>query len=221
MVNKDTSDTAGVDNTQDAAAHLEAITAQMKQNEERLAILESENASLKTQNALLLAASRNAEDEAQNTEMDARNRFQRRVEPMRPLDDTTHEASARTLVLPEAAGPTGEAVRTTRPSDDPHMVLKRLNDMEAMLKRLPGVAPPITKSAPNCYADTPFTHEIALVEMPKKFTIPSMIMYDGTKDPDNHIAQYKQRMFTTAIAREYREASMCKGFGSSLTGPAH
>ncbi|CAA7055099.1 unnamed protein product [Microthlaspi erraticum] len=27
-------------------------------------------------------------------------------------------------------------------------------------------------------------------------------------------------MFTTAIAKEYREASMCKGFGSSLTGPA-
>ncbi|CAA7058433.1 unnamed protein product [Microthlaspi erraticum] len=56
--------------------------------------------------------------------------------------------------------------------------------------------------------------------MPKKFIVPSMKMYDGTTDPDNHIAQYKQRMFTTAIAKEYREASMCKGFGSSLTGPA-
>ncbi|KAG7547449.1 Aspartic peptidase domain superfamily [Arabidopsis suecica] len=45
-------------------------------------------------------------------------------------------------------------------------------------------------------------------------------MYDGTSDPDNHIAQYKQRMFTTAIQRECREATMCKGFGSSLTGAA-
>ncbi|KFK40648.1 hypothetical protein AALP_AA2G023700 [Arabis alpina] len=107
MVNEDTSDTAGDDNTQDAAAHLEANTAQMKQNEERLALLESENASLKTQNASLLAASQNAEDEAQNIEMDARNRFHRRVEPMRPLDDTTNEVNARTLVLPGARGPTG------------------------------------------------------------------------------------------------------------------
>ncbi|CAA7046921.1 unnamed protein product [Microthlaspi erraticum] len=100
------------------------------------------------------------------------------------------------------------------------MFSKRLEAMELLLARLPGVAPPITKSAPNCYADTPFTDAIALVEMPKKFIVPSMKMYDGTTDPDNHIAQYKQRMFTTAIAKEYREASMCKGFGSSLTGPA-
>ncbi|KFK26270.1 hypothetical protein AALP_AA8G225200 [Arabis alpina] len=191
MVNEDTRDTAGVDNTQDAAAQLEALTVQMEQNEERLTILESANASLKTQNASLLAAGRNVEDEARNTEMDARNRFQRRVEPMRPLDDITYEANARTLVLPEAGGPTGEPVRTIRQYDDPHMVLKRLNEMEAMVKRLPGVAPPIRKSAPNCYADSPFIDEIVLVEMPKKFTIPSMIMYDGTKDPDNHIAQYK------------------------------
>ncbi|CAA7061849.1 unnamed protein product [Microthlaspi erraticum] len=106
-------------------------------------------------------------------------------------------------------------------SEDSHtMFSKRLEAMELLLARLPGVAPPITKSAPNCYADTPFTDAIALVEMPKKFIVPSMKMYDGTTDPDNHIAQYKQRMFTTAIAKEYREASMCKGFGSSLTGPA-
>lgn len=82
------------------------------------------------------------------------------------------------------------------------------------------MVPLITKSAPNCYVDTPFTDVIALVEMPKKFIFLSMNMYDGITDPENHIAQYKRRMFTTSMEIEYREASMCKGFGSSLTVPA-
>ncbi|XP_060969629.1 uncharacterized protein LOC133036880 [Cannabis sativa] len=47
-----------------------------------------------------------------------------------------------------------------------------------------------------------------------------MRMYDGTTGPNDHIASYKQRMFTTAIPRELREACMCKGFGSSLAGLA-
>ncbi|OVA11543.1 hypothetical protein BVC80_5069g1 [Macleaya cordata] len=47
-----------------------------------------------------------------------------------------------------------------------------------------------------------------------------MKLYDGTTDPDDHIAQYKQRMFTAAIPRDLREVCMCKGFGSSLIGPA-
>ncbi|KAF3566430.1 hypothetical protein DY000_02015476 [Brassica cretica] len=45
-------------------------------------------------------------------------------------------------------------------------------------------------------------------------------MYDGTSDPDDHIAQYKQRMLAVALPREFREATMCKGFGSTLIGPA-
>ncbi|KAF3545527.1 hypothetical protein DY000_02007606 [Brassica cretica] len=45
-------------------------------------------------------------------------------------------------------------------------------------------------------------------------------MYDGTGDPDDHIVQYKQRMLAVALPRESREATMCKGFGSTLIGPA-
>ncbi|KAG7552568.1 Retrotransposon gag domain [Arabidopsis thaliana x Arabidopsis arenosa] len=97
---------------------------------------------------------------------------------------------------------------------------KHLGEVEAMIGRLPGVPAPIRKSTLHSFADTPFSDEIALIEMPRKFTFPAMKMYDGTSDPDNHVAQYKQRMFTTAIQRECREATMCKGFGSSLTGAA-
>ena len=97
---------------------------------------------------------------------------------------------------------------------------RRLNEMEDLIRRIPGVPAPIKKSSVNSYADSPFTDNIALVEMPRKFSFPNMKLYDGTTDPDDHIAQYKQRMFTTAIPRDLREACMCKGFGSSLIGPA-
>ncbi|KAF3531421.1 hypothetical protein DY000_02039528 [Brassica cretica] len=85
---------------------------------------------------------------------------------------------------------------------------------------LPGVAPPIRKSNPNSYPDTPFTDEIALIEMPMKFSFPSIKAYNGTTDPDDHVAQYRQRMLAVALPIGSREATMCKGFGSTLTGPA-
>ncbi|KAL5569099.1 hypothetical protein UlMin_025674 [Ulmus minor] len=92
--------------------------------------------------------------------------------------------------------------------------------MEALIQKIPGVPAPIKKSLPHSYADSPFVDSIALIEMPRKFSFPNMKMYDGTTDPTDHIASYKQRMFTAAIPREQREACMCKSFGSSLQGPA-
>ncbi|XP_074342261.1 uncharacterized protein LOC141679745 [Apium graveolens] len=38
-----------------------------------------------------------------------------------------------------------------------------------------------------------------------------MVPYDGTSEPLEHIAQYKQRMFTVPITRDLKEACMCKG----------
>ncbi|KAF3594863.1 hypothetical protein DY000_02021610 [Brassica cretica] len=56
--------------------------------------------------------------------------------------------------------------------------------------------------------------------MPRKFSFPSIKAYDGTTDPDDHVAQYIQRMLVVALPKGSREATMCKGFGSTLTGPA-
>ncbi|KAL0716541.1 hypothetical protein Bca4012_065863 [Brassica carinata] len=44
--------------------------------------------------------------------------------------------------------------------------------------------------------------------MPRKFSFPSIKMYDGKGDPDDHIAQYKQRMLAVALPRELRGATM-------------
>ena len=100
------------------------------------------------------------------------------------------------------------------------MFFDRLEAMQSMVERLPGVAPPIRKSNPDSYADTPFTDEITLIESPKKFSFASIKAYDGTIDPNDHVAQYRQRMLAVALPKGSREATMCKGFSSTLTGPA-
>ncbi|KAK2663107.1 hypothetical protein Ddye_001681 [Dipteronia dyeriana] len=92
--------------------------------------------------------------------------------------------------------------------------------MEALIQRIPKVPAPIKKSTVNSFTDSPFFDVIALVEMPWKFSFPNMKQFEGKTYPNDHIAQYKQRMFTAAIQRDLREAYMCKAFGSSLSVPA-
>ncbi|XP_010686866.1 uncharacterized protein LOC104901023 [Beta vulgaris subsp. vulgaris] len=89
-----------------------------------------------------------------------------------------------------------------------------------MIAKIPGVPRPMEKATPDSYADSPFADFIAMVEVPKRFSVPTMKMYDGTTNPNDHVAQYKQRTMTISIPRSMREACMCKGFGSTLTGPA-
>ena len=105
-----------------------------------------------------------------------------------------------------------------KPGSDLHLSAniefsRRFVEMEALIQRIPGFPAPIKKSTANSFTDSPFIDAIALVEMPRKFNFPNMKQYEGTTDPDDHIAQYKQRMFTAAIPRDLREACMCKAFG--------
>ena len=61
--------------------------------------------------------------------------------------------------------------------------------MEAMIQWIPT---PLRKSQPYSYAYSPLINDLALMEMPKKFSFPNMKLYDGTTDPMDHIASYKQ-----------------------------
>ncbi|XP_076949747.1 uncharacterized protein LOC143622509 [Bidens hawaiensis] len=47
-----------------------------------------------------------------------------------------------------------------------------------------------------------------------------MKLYDGTTDPEEHIAKYRERMEINPIPQNLKEAYLCKGFGSTLTGAA-
>ncbi|XP_074266931.1 uncharacterized protein LOC141590223 [Silene latifolia] len=47
-----------------------------------------------------------------------------------------------------------------------------------------------------------------------------MTLFDGTTDPCDHISQFKQKMMVTTATGSSKEACMCKGFCSTLTGAA-
>ena len=44
--------------------------------------------------------------------------------------------------------------------------------------------------------------------------------YDGTTDPEEHIAQYRERMEIIPVPTHLNEACLRKGFGSTLIGSA-
>ncbi|XP_074265131.1 uncharacterized protein LOC141587555 [Silene latifolia] len=45
-----------------------------------------------------------------------------------------------------------------------------------------------------------------------------MTLYDGTTDPLDYVNQYKQNMMVVTATGSLKEACMCKGFGSTLSG---
>ncbi|XP_076916053.1 uncharacterized protein LOC143575619 [Bidens hawaiensis] len=47
-----------------------------------------------------------------------------------------------------------------------------------------------------------------------------MKLNEGTTDPEEHVAQYRERMEINLIPQNLKEAYLCKGFGSTLTGAA-
>ena len=179
---------------------------QLEQSADKLSQLKSENLNLRDENQAL------------NTASNKKYRFRAQVRPMLTLetpnsgmdvnlpptasgeDASTREKAkdAQTYDVehsePELESDK-EALDRAWMAESPmvayleEMFTKRLDAMQSMVERLPGVAPPIRKSNPDSYADTPFTDEITLIKMPMKFSFPSIRAYDGTTDPDDHVAQ--------------------------------
>lgn len=170
----------------------------MKENTEKLAWLEAENARIRQENTSFTSARK----DAINTE----DGLQPPIYRMRPLNSTLASEDIRQKndqtpsMVDDPTLPRGgktsrlmgsEQETTTKSVEIAYieaLFSKRLNKVEALIERLPDVALPIQKSAPHSYAETTFSDEIALTEMPRKFT---MKMYDVTTDLDNHVAQYK------------------------------
>ncbi|XP_076912165.1 uncharacterized protein LOC143570390 [Bidens hawaiensis] len=61
---------------------------------------------------------------------------------------------------------------------------------------------------------------ICEVKIPKRFQTPSIKLYDGTTNPEENVAQYRERMEINPIPVNIKEACLCKGFGSTIIGPA-
>ncbi|KAF3554572.1 hypothetical protein F2Q69_00013612 [Brassica cretica] len=207
---------------------LDEHSKQLELSAEKLSQLQSEDTALRDQNQTL------------NVAGNKKRRFNTRVQPIENLNtSSTGEGTTDTPPASGVAGATREGtenplINDLEESDSEHyprkeepekaatessitayleqMFSRRFDAMQSMVECLQGVAPPIRRSNPDSYADTPFAEEIASVEMPRKFSFPSIKMYD------DHIAQYKQRMLADALPKESREATMCKGPERQIRG---
>lgn len=64
-----------------------------------------------------------------------------------------------------------------------------------MLAKLPGAPMPVAEESSNAYAQSPFVDGITKALIPKKINVyQPHKLYDGSTDPYNHVAQYKQKM---------------------------
>ncbi|XP_074297111.1 uncharacterized protein LOC141627789 [Silene latifolia] len=78
-------------------------------------------------------------------------------------------------------------------------MLQEIQKLHKKFEKIPGVSPTIEEANLESYADSPFMDEIAKIDQPKNFVGPSMRIYDGTTDPQSHVAYYKQRMVAASI----------------------
>ncbi|KAJ0874581.1 putative retrotransposon gag domain, aspartic peptidase domain superfamily [Helianthus annuus] len=101
-----------------------------------------------------------------------------------------------------------------------HAMARELQKLKDMISSVPGVVKPIPEIADGSHKVSRFAPPICDAEVPKRFHIPAMKLYDGTTDPEEHIAQYRERMEINPIPEKLKEACLCKGFGSTLTGSA-
>jgi hypothetical protein len=123
----------------------------------------------------------------------------------------------------EAASSARHEADIAQPNDPVTRRLKLLEEQNervlSLLAKLPGAATPIDVEPRTGFQASPFVDEIALIDVPKKYNIPAFTpKYSGITDPVEHVAQYKQLMWTTSIPHQFQEVYMCKSFGATLTG---
>ncbi|KAI3676095.1 hypothetical protein L1987_85694 [Smallanthus sonchifolius] len=97
---------------------------------------------------------------------------------------------------------------------------KELKKLREMISGVPSVVQPIPEISATSHRTSRFAPLICDVEIPKRFQTPNMKMYDGTTDTEEHVVQYRERIEINPIPLDLKEACLCKGFGSTLTGLA-
>jgi len=147
--------------------------------------------------------------------------FQAGILPPPPPPATMWDGGVRPPQHPLVAWPGGnERFHTPEYESRERVRDQQYQEIRDLLRRVPGMSLPPEKAAPGSYADSPFTDSITMVGMPKGFSAPTMALYDGTTDPLDHVSQYKQKMMVSPATGPLKEAGMCKGFGSTLSGAA-
>nr|XP_043630041.1 uncharacterized protein LOC122601339 [Erigeron canadensis] len=99
-------------------------------------------------------------------------------------------------------------------------IAREFQKIKDMISSVPGFYNPIPEVKPASYLINRYGDRIANVEIPKKFQVPNMKPYDGTTDPQEHIALYLEKMETVPIPSNLKKACLCRSFGSTLSGSA-
>ncbi|KAJ9551982.1 hypothetical protein OSB04_016027 [Centaurea solstitialis] len=139
---------------------------------------------------------------------------------------TMAHSTIHTTIQPDIGTSNGffpfNPIPTSDPMDARLKMLEEQNQkMLALLAKLPGAAVPVDVEPKTGFQASPYVDEIALVDIPKKYNIPAFTpKYSGITDPVEHVAQYKQLVWTVPIPAQFQEICMCKSFGSTLTGAA-
>ena len=64
--------------------------------------------------------------------------------------------------------------------------------------------------------ESPFTVEVLRYPLPAKFRMPQVEIFDGVKDPVDHLNTYKNHM----ELHGYQDPVRCRAFATTLKGPA-
>ncbi|XP_035845286.1 uncharacterized protein LOC118491541 [Helianthus annuus] len=97
---------------------------------------------------------------------------------------------------------------------------RELQKFKDMISSVPRVVKPIPEIPDGSHKVSRFAPPICNAEIPKRVQTPNMKLYNGTTDPKEHVAQYRERMEINPVPERLKEACLCKGFGSTLTGSA-
>ena len=75
---------------------------------------------------------------------------------------------------------------------------------------------PVSMDALVQQTESPFTIGVLHFPLPAKFRMPQIEMFDGTKDPVDHLNTYKNQM----EIHGYQDPVRCRAFAITLKGPA-
>ncbi|KAI3812244.1 hypothetical protein L1987_16951 [Smallanthus sonchifolius] len=87
------------------------------------------------------------------------------------------------------AGPTPAEIGITL------SMAKELKKLREMISSVPGVVQPIPEISSTSHRISRFAPPLCDAEIPKRFQTPNMKLYDGTTDPEEHVAQNRALRF--------------------------
>ena len=112
-----------------------------------------------------------------------------------------------------------EALQHPQPGAEEQSWEQRFRSLQQELGRVKEVVKgraPDTMDTLVQQTESPFTTEVLRYPLPAKFRMPQVEIFDGVKDPVDHLNTYKNQM----ELHGYQDPVRCRAFATTLKGPA-